>query len=562
MYPFLLSLFLQSSPAFARTAVVPHLHGQGVDENLLLNISRLLADEVRFHDQYSEVILLDSEESEITPECLRSTRCVYKHAKKKGSRVAVAGKVFVTGEKLEFYLVLCDKGYFKRNLRFQLDNDIMAIAEGLSPYIKELILGKSKKKSTPPPQEKLEEVMPVTQEPIILNADEQVDITIDDSETENLMGGDGLGWGSEDVLAKPVSKEERNKEAKEKLATATKREQERLEKERREREERERLERERREKEERERLERERREQERLEKERREREERERLERERREKEERERLKRERREQERLERERRRKQSSQSEEEKAAALLSAMRQEKAQKEEEKAAELLRAMRKEKEETFDLDPVEKPPETITSDFDFDTPTKPKKKKKVKKPKKKKPKKKNSSSSYEDIKARVTARIGVSKFQTLPAFITYGGEISYFPIPNFDIVVGAEAFATRRLISSDMLEEGESPQQWNTILPVNIGGLYHMDMEAILPYIGADIVMLPGYVRESSSMAMGLRLRTGIDFPVADTLHFNINISAGFLSGADFQLVQADLQSFGALPQFSAGTSFLF
>ena len=555
MYPFLLSLLLSSNPAQARTAVVPRLHGQGVDPNLLANISELLADEVRFHDKYSEVILLSTEESEITPECLRSTRCVYKHAKKKGSRVAVAGKVFVTGDKLEFYLVLCDKGYFKRNLRFQIENDILAIAEGLSPYVKELILGKSKKKEPAKPAQ-VEEVVPVTQEPIILNEDEQVDIQIDDSETENLMGGDGLGWGSEDVPDKPISKEDREQEAQEKLAAARKQEAARAAQEQKEREAQALLERARKEKEEKERLERERKERERLEKERLEQE---RLEKERKKREEKERLERERKERkerERLEKERKKREASQSEEEKAAALLAAMRKEKAQKEEEKAAALLAAMRKEKEQETILDPVDEPPQTITSDFDFDAPTKPKKKKK------KKQKRAKSSSSYEDVKARVTARVGVSKFQTLPAFITYGGEISYFPIPYFDIVVGAEGFATRRLISSELLEEGESPQQWNTILPINVGGLYHVDMETIIPYIGADIVMLPGYVREASSMAMGMRIRTGIDFPVADTLNFNINIAAGFLSGKDFQLVQADLQSFGALPQFSAGTSFLF
>ena len=223
MFPFLLSLLLSSTPAQARTAVVPRLHGQGVDPTLLANISELLADEVRFHDKYSEVILLSTDESEITPECLRSTRCVYKHAKKKGSRVAVAGKVFVTGDKLEFYLVLCDKGYFKRNLRFQIDNDILAIAEGLAPYVKELILGKSKKSKTVQAAP-VEEIAPVTQEPIILNEDEQVDIQIDDSETENLMGGDGLGWGSEDVPVKPISKEDREKEAQEKLAAARRQE--------------------------------------------------------------------------------------------------------------------------------------------------------------------------------------------------------------------------------------------------------------------------------------------------------------------------------------------------
>jgi hypothetical protein len=536
MYPFLLSLFLSSNPSQAGTAVVPHLHGQGLDQNLLMNISRLLADEVQFHDKYSDVHFLSLEESKITPDCLRSTRCVYKHAKLKGSRTAIAGKVFVTGDKLEFYLVLCERGYFKRNIRFQLDNDVLAIAAGITPYVEELVMGKPKKSAR---VEQPEEVS-TPSAPIILNEDEQVDINIDDSETEDLMGGSDLGWGAEDVPVKPVSKEDQKEEERRKLQSAQNREKEGAKLER-ERLEKERLERDQREQKERERLEKERREREkreRLEKERREREERERLERERREQKERERLERERLEKERRNKKRQSEQSGLGEEEKAAALLAAMRREK----------------EESQERFELEPVTGPPEPIMSDFDLDTPTKPKKKKKKKK--------KKSPRSSEETKVRITARVGVSKFQTLPTFITYGGEISYFLVPNFDIVIGAEAFATKRLISSDLLEQGESPVQWNTIIPINIGGLYHIDMEAIIPYVGADIVMLPGYVREANSAAMGMRLRTGIDFPVADKLHFNVNISAGFWSGEDFKVVQADLESFGAIPQFSGGVSFLF
>merc|ERR1711981_1109562 len=105
MLTFALSLFL--SNAYAGSAIIPLLHGQGVDANLILNVSQLLADEVRVHNKYSSVKLLNSADSKITPECLRSTVCVYRHAKKKGSRTAIAGKVFVTGEKLEFYIVLC-----------------------------------------------------------------------------------------------------------------------------------------------------------------------------------------------------------------------------------------------------------------------------------------------------------------------------------------------------------------------------------------------------------------------------------------------------------------------
>ena len=83
-----------------------------------------------------------------------------------------------------------------------------------------------------------------------------------------------------------------------------------------------------------------------------------------------------------------------------------------------------------------------------------------------------------------------------------------------------------------------------------------------MESIKPYVGADIIMIPGYIREVTNTAMGMRLRGGIDFPVAETLNFNINLSAGFWSGEDFKLVQPDLTSFGLIPQLSGGTSFLF
>ena len=79
------SLFAYSfiSTAHAGTAVVPMIHGQGVDDAQILNITRLIADEVDYHNKYSDVTVLSSKDSKITPECLRSTRCVYKHAQKK-----------------------------------------------------------------------------------------------------------------------------------------------------------------------------------------------------------------------------------------------------------------------------------------------------------------------------------------------------------------------------------------------------------------------------------------------------------------------------------------------
>ena len=140
------SLFMLSTPAFAGSAVVPLLHGQGVDTDKLIQYSRLIASEVEYHEKYDKVTTLNEKESKITPECLRSTRCVYKHGRAKGATTVIAGKVLIKDSKLEFYIVLCQRGYFKRNVRFQLENETLAVAEGLGAYIEDLVVGTKKKK--------------------------------------------------------------------------------------------------------------------------------------------------------------------------------------------------------------------------------------------------------------------------------------------------------------------------------------------------------------------------------------------------------------------------------
>ena len=108
----------------------------------------------------------------------------------------------------------------------------------------------------------------------------------------------------------------------------------------------------------------------------------------------------------------------------------------------------------------------------------------------------------------------------------------------------------------------MPEGASPYQWNTVLPINVGALYQIDMNAIQPYLGADFIVIPGYVREGASTATGARIRTGMDIPIASNFSFNVNLSLGFWSGEEFKQVQANLEESGAVPQFSAGTAFLF
>ncbi|MBM75861.1 MAG: hypothetical protein CMK59_10710 [Proteobacteria bacterium] len=213
------------------------------------------------------------------------------------------------------------------------------------------------------------------------------------------------------------------------------------------------------------------------------------------------------------------------------------------------------------------------EEYTMDLNFDDNSK-------SPPKRNKPSKKTSSydnyssSSYSETTkksrdndfaaATIALRFGSSKFQALN-FVTYGGEVSYYikgtPV---SINLGAEGYATKRIIPEELLEEGEPPVQWNIILPINLGACAHFKSAsgAITPYAGADFMIIPGYVRNTQGVATGFRARGGVDFGIADNLSFNLNTSLGLWSGDGFQYVQQDLTASSFIPQISAGTVFIF
>ncbi len=169
---------------------------------------------------------------------------------------------------------------------------------------------------------------------------------------------------------------------------------------------------------------------------------------------------------------------------------------------------------------------------------------------------------SSGSADDVKATVTTRIGASRFQEL-SFITYGGEAVFVPTPGLGIVVGVEAYSTRREVPEVLLPEGtEGIYQWNTILPFNLGMVYRMGSGSVRPYVGADAQFIPGYVKDAGGVAVGMRARGGSDFMVAERFGFNLNLSAGFWSGQNFETVQREFDRSAMVPQISGGTVFTF
>lgn len=165
------------------------------------------------------------------------------------------------------------------------------------------------------------------------------------------------------------------------------------------------------------------------------------------------------------------------------------------------------------------------------------------------------------STADTKASIAVRAGYSRFQDLN-FVTYGAEASFMATTNLAIVAGAEAYSTLRIVPEEQLEEGQLAQQWNTILPLNAGLQYKFGSSSVRPYIGGGMQIIPGVVKDSGGVALGLRARGGADFAITEVFGFNINVAAGIWSGQQFQQIEDGFGAAAVVPQLSAGTIFLF
>jgi hypothetical protein len=155
------------------------------------------------------------------------------------------------------------------------------------------------------------------------------------------------------------------------------------------------------------------------------------------------------------------------------------------------------------------------------------------------------------------AVVAGRIGYSKFQGL-GFVTYGAEVSFMATKTLAILGGVEAYSTKRAVPEELQDQGAPPEIWNTILPFNLGLAYRFLDGSVQPYAGADVIMIPGYVKDTSGLATGLRLRAGADFMVSDKFGFNLNTSVGMWAGQNFEQVDTSSSSAALVPQFSGGT----
>lgn len=157
--------------------------------------------------------------------------------------------------------------------------------------------------------------------------------------------------------------------------------------------------------------------------------------------------------------------------------------------------------------------------------------------------------------------VTGRLGYSRFQSFN-FVTYGGEIAVHPIDNLALLAGIEGYSVRRDVPQELQDAGAPPVVWNSIMPINIGAVYKFLNDPARPYVGGDLLIIPGYVQDASGAATGLRIRGGVDLMVNETFGFNLNGALGIWSGKEFDQLDAEFATSAMVPQFSAGTVVAF
>ena len=171
--------------------------------------------------------------------------------------------------------------------------------------------------------------------------------------------------------------------------------------------------------------------------------------------------------------------------------------------------------------------------------------------------------------EDASAKfgILVRGGYARYGTLD-FVTYGVELEIPVSSRFVVLAGVEGASTNRNYTDEERQAiaeaaGQTPEQiqdWNAILPIDLGLVYKVPTSAIQPYVGADFLAV--VYTANGDFAFGGRVRGGCDFMVSDNFGFNLDLGVGVLAGDKFDLIQAGLADVGLYPEISGGTILTF
>ena len=219
---------------------------------------------------------------------------------------------------------------------------------------------------------------------------------------------------------------------------------------------------------------------------------------------------------------------------------------KAEEEEEEEEAPRFSARKEAEEEEDEEP---PPKKRASSSDDDEPRRPQ--------------------IDEDARSKfgILLRGGWARYGTLD-FVTYGVELEIPVSSRLVVLAGVEGASTNRnytdeeraAIAAASGQTAEQIQDWNLILPLDLGLVYKVPISAVQPYVGADFLAV--VYTANGDFAFGGRVRGGCDFMVSDNFGFNVDGAIGVLAGDKFDLIQAGLADVGLYPEVSLGTILTF
>lgn len=164
-------------------------------------------------------------------------------------------------------------------------------------------------------------------------------------------------------------------------------------------------------------------------------------------------------------------------------------------------------------------------------------------------------------YDDV-FHVTVRGGISPYYSLN-FATVGVEGAFRVAGPLHVIAGAEMYVVKRTPPPNVQLETGQYYTWEQIIPLNAGALYEFGKGPVQPYVGADLLVATYYNDDTRSyLAMGARLRGGVDWMLLPHLGLNANLALGTWSGSKWESVEVGIRPFGLLPQLSAGALVAF
>ena len=170
---------------------------------------------------------------------------------------------------------------------------------------------------------------------------------------------------------------------------------------------------------------------------------------------------------------------------------------------------------------------------------------------------------SSASESDHRVTVRGRLGYTKYFAFD-FVVANVDAA-FPLGQSGAYLTGSfnAFSVQRVLPEDFRQDGRMTE-WNTIYPLGAGIVYKIkNSGTVRPYVGGELIAVQYYRDEvGSDWAAGFRGRGGIDIMVSETFGFNLEANVGYWSGPTLNKIDNGIRNSGSLPGIIGGASLSF